>query len=125
MAVSDSQEAGTLATQSKLRCRAANGPPSLDGRSGARAVPAQAQERVECLEVPIYQNATSATGPFFTGAASLCRPDRKTFTAAKQIVGGNRKTITATNFYLRIIEVGSYDQTVAGNPMMYHNDGIV
>ena len=35
--------------------------------------------------------------------SSLHRLDRETFTATKTIVGGNRKTITATNLYMRIV----------------------
>ena len=70
------------------------------------------------LGCPFDQKVASAPGLILAAPTIPCGPDRKMFTAAKFIVGGNRKTITATNFDLQMIEVGSYQQTVAGNAMV-------
>jgi hypothetical protein len=42
-------------------------------------------------------------------------PNWEMFAATNIIVGGNRKTITATNLYMHLFYLGSYDQTVAEN----------
>ena len=62
----------------------------------------RAQKRAACLGVSFDQKVTSAPGLVLgpPTTASWSRPE--TFAATRTIVGGNRKTITATNLYIKL-----------------------